>query len=206
MRSKEVAGVIGRIKEAIKHYGLTAADLGYGKAASPASTNSGAKATTKGVAKYMDKATGKTWTGRGKPPSWIAAAADRSVYLIDGSPAGALPPKRGGVAKYQDPQSGKTWTGMGKPPAWIAGAKDRSVYLIGASNSKASKSEPASDAGAEGVPAAAEAPGAKPSGRAKRAAPKGRRVVTKVASKKAPGKGRVASKSAKAASSADAAE
>ncbi|WP_284620517.1 H-NS family nucleoid-associated regulatory protein [Aquabacterium humicola] len=46
-----------------------------------------AKASTVGVAKYRDAETGKTWTGRGKPPAWIAGVKDRSAYLIDGSAA-----------------------------------------------------------------------------------------------------------------------
>src|SRR4029453_6995236 len=44
-----------------------------------------ATATTVGVAKYRDPETGKTWTGRGKPPNWIAAAKDRTPFLIDES-------------------------------------------------------------------------------------------------------------------------
>jgi DNA-binding protein H-NS len=33
--------------------------------------------------KYLDPVTGKTWSGRGPAPAWLAAAVDRSVYLID---------------------------------------------------------------------------------------------------------------------------
>jgi len=90
----EVAGVIGRIKEAIKVYGLTAEDLGFGakeKAAAKqkASTRRGAARagaastrTPAGVPKYRDPETGSTWTGRGRPPEWIAAAKDRDAFLI----------------------------------------------------------------------------------------------------------------------------
>jgi hypothetical protein len=39
-----------------------------------------------GVPKYRDPKTGKTWTGRGKPPTWIAGAKNRDAYLI-GTPA-----------------------------------------------------------------------------------------------------------------------
>jgi DNA-binding protein H-NS len=34
-----------------------------------------------GTAKYRDPATGRTWTGRGKPPAWIQGK-DRSQFLI----------------------------------------------------------------------------------------------------------------------------
>jgi DNA-binding protein H-NS len=52
-----------------------------------ASRGKATKASTVGVAKYRDAATGKTWTGRGKPPAWIAGAKDRSAFLIDASAA-----------------------------------------------------------------------------------------------------------------------
>jgi DNA-binding protein H-NS len=166
LRRSEKAGVISRIREAIAVYEITAAELGLaggggrgaarGAAAAPAPTK-----VTVGVAKYRDPASGKTWTGRGKPPLWIAGAKDRDAFLINGSSAGArsaeaAAPKRGrggkrkaaatsstvGVAKYRDPASGKTWTGRGKPPLWIAGAKDRQAFLI--------------DGGASAAPSAAE--------------------------------------------------
>jgi DNA-binding protein H-NS len=34
------------------------------------------------VPKYRDPKTQKTWTGRGKPPAWIAGVADREPFLI----------------------------------------------------------------------------------------------------------------------------
>jgi DNA-binding protein H-NS len=35
--------------------------------------------------KYRNAATGETWTGRGKPPKWIAGQ-DRNQYLIENNP------------------------------------------------------------------------------------------------------------------------
>jgi DNA-binding protein H-NS len=112
-----------------------------------------------GVAKYRDPASGKTWTGRGKPPLWIVGAKDRDAFLINGTggvsarsaeapaakrgrggkrkAAAAAPASTVGVAKYRDPASGKTWTGRGKPPLWIAGAKDRQAFLIDGGSSAA---------------------------------------------------------------------
>ena len=91
LKAKEVPGVIARIKEAIEHYGLTAADLGFTgltvkevktvKAASPVVTvvakkarKNAAKKTT-GVIRYRDDA-GHTWTGNGKRPNWYLAAIE----------------------------------------------------------------------------------------------------------------------------------
>jgi len=195
IRKAEVGGVIARIREAITHYGLTAADLGFrGKGAGDVS----AKSTAAGIAKYRDPETGRTWTGRGKPPTWIAGAADRSKFLIE---EGSMPArrakrgqsraKRGGVAKYQDPASGKTWTGMGKPPAWIAGAADRSAFLIGAS----SEAPVAGEAQPEAAPVAASPAGQKPGSSAKKT------VSRRVAKGKAAAKRKVV-RSSKAASAA----
>jgi len=33
--------------------------------------------------KYLDPVTGKTWSGRGPAPAWLAAVEDRSVYLVN---------------------------------------------------------------------------------------------------------------------------
>jgi DNA-binding protein H-NS len=174
LRQAEKAGVISRIRDAISVYGITAAELGLaaGGSRSPARGAVAAPSTKMqvGVAKYRDPASGKTWTGRGKPPLWIVGAKDRDSFLINGTggtggtggsaarsaeapaakrgrggkrkAAAAAPASTVGVAKYRDPASGKTWTGRGKPPLWIAGAKDRQAYLI--------------DGGSSSAPAAAE--------------------------------------------------
>lgn len=197
----EVSGVIERMRTAIEHYGLTAADLGFGAGAGTRKSKASAGVPTKtglmaGVAKYRDPSTGKTWTGRGKPPNWIASAADREAFLIDGASAGtssgsAAPAGKRkapaqaatvGVAKYQDPASGKTWTGRGKPPAWIAGAANRDAFLIGGSGAEAAGNDTA------GAPAAEAAPAGKRKG-----AGKGR-----AAAKKTGGRRKAAAQSADA--------
>ena len=85
LRAKEVAGVVEKIKVAIAHYGLTAADLGVsGEAASmpaaPAArsaTPRPRRATAKNKAplpvKFRDEA-GNTWVGQGKRPKWFVEA------------------------------------------------------------------------------------------------------------------------------------
>ena len=149
LRKSEIAGVISRIKEAIKAYGLTAADLGLAGGPAKRATNVPSAKDDVGVAKYRDPASGKTWTGRGKPPDWIKDAEDRSTFLIAGAatagkgaanrrlarkpgPRGKVAKPQFGVPKYRDAATGKTWTGRGKPPDWIKDAKDRSAFLIDA--------------------------------------------------------------------------
>jgi DNA-binding protein H-NS len=95
IKAKELDGVIARIKEAIQHYGLTAADLGLTKsraaesgAASKAAAKRGRPRKTRegsGVAKFRGPE-GQTWTGHGRAPSWfkdaIAGGATKESLLV----------------------------------------------------------------------------------------------------------------------------
>lgn len=83
LKTKEAGAVIARIKEAIAHYGLTAADLGLaGKrgrksavAKPPRATRKakGPKKTSRLPIKYRDDA-GNAWNGHGRRPGWFLAA------------------------------------------------------------------------------------------------------------------------------------
>lgn len=63
-RKAETAAVIAEIKAKMADYGITVADLGGGakKALSRAAA----------VVKYRNPATGAAWSGRGRPPHWLA--------------------------------------------------------------------------------------------------------------------------------------
>lgn len=86
LRQQEIEGVVARIREAIEHYQLTPADLGFkaaGAAAKPARKAKGkrkAAARPAAVVAYRDEA-GHTWAGRGKRPQWLrdALAAGRTL-------------------------------------------------------------------------------------------------------------------------------
>ncbi|MCL4665776.1 H-NS family nucleoid-associated regulatory protein [Burkholderia pseudomallei] len=58
--------------------------------ASSTAASAGRKGQPKGKqpAKYLNPETGATWSGRGPAPAWLAAASDRSKFLIDSSAAG----------------------------------------------------------------------------------------------------------------------
>lgn len=86
LRRKELEEVIGRIREAITFYGITAEDLGLSaragakvKAAARAKPGrKPAKAATaangaKPAVTYRNEA-GQTWGGRGKRPQWLRDA------------------------------------------------------------------------------------------------------------------------------------
>jgi DNA-binding protein H-NS len=97
-RKTEVADVVARIRKDIAAYGLTAADLGLklGRGGKP-----GRKIAGAGVPKYQDPKSGKTWTGRGKPPAWIAKVSNRDAFLIDkaGATSSSKPKKSKAAGK-----------------------------------------------------------------------------------------------------------
>lgn len=150
LRKNEIPGVIARIREAIDAYGFTVSDLWPSVGASPSAPRRQAVVAKPlgaaiGVPKYRDPKSGKTWTGRGKPPAWIAGAKDREAFALDAG-AGASrsgtkaakspgPAPVAGQPRYRDPATGRTWTGRGKPPSWIATAKNRDEFAIPASTS-----------------------------------------------------------------------
>nr|WP_284508758.1 H-NS histone family protein [Delftia tsuruhatensis] len=61
-RKQEVSDVVAKIRSLVADYALTAEDIFTSKRTSKASVS---------APKYRDPSTGKTWTGRGKPPDWI---------------------------------------------------------------------------------------------------------------------------------------
>lgn len=75
-KAKEFATVVSEIKQKIADYGITAADLGMARIKRTKSYQS-----MNVMPKYRDPQTGATWSGRGKPPTWIAGK-DRKQYLI----------------------------------------------------------------------------------------------------------------------------
>ena len=63
-RTAEISVVIADIKKKMADYGISAADLGG------AAKKSSARKVV--AAKYRHPATGETWSGRGRPPHWLA--------------------------------------------------------------------------------------------------------------------------------------
>ena len=75
MRKSESQDALATVRQLISEFGLTQADIfPTGRAKSPLKGNTVAP-------KYRDPATGSTWTGRGKPPLWIAKQ-DRAQFEI----------------------------------------------------------------------------------------------------------------------------
>lgn len=100
VRRAEAHTVIARMQKDIATYGITAEDLGFVGAVSMSASTPAAHAAKKtrgpnkkvgpsltgqkapSVAKFRDPKSGKTWTGRGKPPLWIAGKKDRTPFLV----------------------------------------------------------------------------------------------------------------------------
>lgn len=89
LKQAEVAGVITKIKGAIKVYALTAEDLGlvatnFGRRSSSKAVATKGRTSTKkqGAAKFRDEA-GNTWGGRGPRPQWLREAIASGKSLED---------------------------------------------------------------------------------------------------------------------------
>ena len=98
-RKAESAGVVAKIRKLAAEYDLTVADIGLGsgpqeKDSSRPTAKAGSKKALRktpakkaarsgaGVAKYRDPKSGKTWSGFGRAPQWLASAKKRDAFLI----------------------------------------------------------------------------------------------------------------------------
>ncbi|MDR8398358.1 H-NS histone family protein [Paraburkholderia sp. USG1] len=76
-RNTERAAVIAEIRQKLLDHQIGLDELA-GRRVKPAEVN-----VRRPVApRYRDPASGKEWSGRGKPPAWIKNAPDRHKFLI----------------------------------------------------------------------------------------------------------------------------
>lgn len=71
--AKERESAIAKIRELMAESGVSMADLG-GRSAGQTSGKKSSSTGKKVAAKYHDKATGESWSGRGLQPKWLKAA------------------------------------------------------------------------------------------------------------------------------------
>ena len=74
-KDRERADAVAKVKALMSEYGLTVADLSM--------RTPKAGKTSKVAAKYRNKATGETWSGRGLQPKWLKAAIGGGAKLED---------------------------------------------------------------------------------------------------------------------------
>jgi DNA-binding protein H-NS len=72
------ADAIAKVRTMMHEYGLTTADI---TAKAGGSTRGGAG--RKVAAKYRNKSTGESWSGRGLQPKWLKAAINSGAKLTD---------------------------------------------------------------------------------------------------------------------------
>lgn len=152
-KTSEIAGVVARIREAVKVYGLTAADI-FPSVDSQASRAKGAppkvaKAPKRETSKYSDGA-GNSWGGRGPKPRWLkdglGSGKKLADFLVDAAEEASAStpkvdsvktskkPKRKLPTKYRDAVTGNVWTGRGLQPLWtraaLAAGKSLNDFLV----------------------------------------------------------------------------
>lgn len=131
VRSTEKAGVIAKMKEAIRVYAIEPNELFGGSPQKRRSKVAVSKARP--GAKYAD-GMGNEWSGRGPRPQWLRAALDSGKSIEDfavGRAASAVKSTRAasGVkrrkkklpVKFKD-DAGNRWTGRGSQPRWLRDA------------------------------------------------------------------------------------
>ncbi len=76
-RRSELSLAVSKVQELISEFGLTAEDVFGTKRRNAAGSTSKKPA----AAKYRDPATGITWSGRGRAPTWIIEK-DRDQFVV----------------------------------------------------------------------------------------------------------------------------
>jgi DNA-binding protein H-NS len=105
MIAKQAQAALDQIRQLMLAHGLTTEDIESRAKAKRESAKAAPKAVTasqpkrtgqvkgKLPPKYRDPKTGATWSGKARPPSWIAGAKDRTKFLIDAASALVTPAK-----------------------------------------------------------------------------------------------------------------
>ena len=75
-QTRDRASAIAKVKSLMAEYGLSMADLTGRAKGAP-------KAPSKVPAKFRNKATGESWSGRGLQPKWLKAALNAGAKLTD---------------------------------------------------------------------------------------------------------------------------
>jgi len=157
LKTSEVKSVIERVKVAIKHYGITAEQLGYGSAkVSPGKSRkllakkADIASNHSSSAAYAD-GNGNVWGGRGPRPLWlrdaIAAGKTLEEFANGATVASRAAPsaktaktvarKRSAKTTYRD-EMGNSWSGFGPKPRWLrealAAGKSLDHFAVGSSN------------------------------------------------------------------------
>jgi DNA-binding protein H-NS len=101
----EMSSAIAKVKEIMDEFNLTIEHLTQTVTGKRAVKTT--KPKTASVAKYADPKTGKTWSGFGRAPGWIAGAKDREAFRVGKSAAADAAAKAPVVAKKASAKAAK---------------------------------------------------------------------------------------------------
>src|SRR5476649_1154180 len=93
----EASSAIAKVKQIMAEFNLTIEHLTQTVTGKRAAKKTKVKAAS--VAKYADPKTGKTWSGFGRAPGWIAGAKNRDAFLVGKGPAADSAAKAPAAAK-----------------------------------------------------------------------------------------------------------
>lgn len=93
----EMSSAIAKIKDIMSEFNLTIEHLTQTVTGKRVAKKTKAKKAS--VAKYVDPKTGKTWSGFGRAPGWIAGAKNRDAFLVGMSSAADSVAKAPAAAK-----------------------------------------------------------------------------------------------------------
>jgi len=117
---QEMSSAIAKIKDIMAEFNLTIGHLTQAIGGKRAVKKTKAKAAS--VAKYADPKTGKTWSGFGRAPAWIAGAKNRDDFLVGKSAAREAGAKLPAAAKEASAKPAKA-VKVAKKAAKPAGKK-----------------------------------------------------------------------------------
>jgi DNA-binding protein H-NS len=145
----EMGAAIGKIKELMTSFGITGDHLGLaGHSAKPVGGPKKSvlkKATAKragaGTPKYADPKSGKTWTGFGRAPGWIAEAKNRDDFLVTGASSPAAEASEPKPAKSPKKVAAKAKPAVAKKAVKVAKAATKRAVSV-AKKSVASDAAP----------------------------------------------------------------
>jgi DNA-binding protein H-NS len=78
----EMSSAIAKVKGIMADFNLTIEHLTQSATGKRAAKKATTKAKTASVPKYLDPKTGKTWSGFGRAPGWIAGVKNRDAFLV----------------------------------------------------------------------------------------------------------------------------
>ena len=102
---EEMSSAIAKVKGIMAEFNITIEHLTQAVGGKRAAKKTKAKAAS--VAKYADPKTGKTWSGFGRAPGWIAGAKNRDAFLVGKSAAADSAAKAPAVAKKASGKAAK---------------------------------------------------------------------------------------------------